>query len=159
MKAYIVGPLFTEAEERQRLLEGKMLRNLFEKLNIELELSNPVEFEFDEDSTSSDIFTKDHKALSEADFIIFDLSNEDSGSCVALGLTINDLMRGRDVKIYPVMHDCRMARNGKSGLESTCGFNSMVVGSLKANNITIYNDFKEVVKAIMLDLKEGKYNV
>ena len=159
MKAYIVGPLFTEAEERQRLLEGQSLRTLFEKLGIELELSNPVEFNFDGDTSSSDIFRMDYERLKAADFIIFDLSNEDSGSCVALGMTINQLMNGRDVKIYPVIHDCRLSRNSKSGLESTCGFNSMVVGCLKANNINIYNGFKEVLKAILKDMKEGKYNV
>lgn len=158
MKVYIVGPLFTEAEERQRRLEGQLLRTVFKKLDVELELSNPIEFDFDGNSTSSDIFKMDQKRLSEADMIIFDLSNEDSGSCVALGMTINEYMKGRKVKLYPVIHDCRLSRNGQSGLESTCGFNSMVVGSLKANDIEIYNSFKEVLKAIINDIREGKDN-
>ena len=43
MKIYIVGPLFSEAEEKQRRYEGKRIRNVLDLNHVEYELFNPVE--------------------------------------------------------------------------------------------------------------------
>ena len=47
MYIYNAGPLFTEADITQRLKEGKMLREVLEKNDVEYFLANPIELPFD----------------------------------------------------------------------------------------------------------------
>lgn len=153
MKIYIVGPLFSEAEEKQRRYEGKRIRNVLDLNHVEYELFNPVEMPLNNksDVTSSEIALADVQRLNEADVLFFDLSTEDSGSCVALGMMMEKKFNGKNVHFYPVIHDTRLERNSLAGLESSCGFNSMMVGILKGNGITIYSSFEEAVEAFFED--------
>ncbi|MCF0110937.1 MAG: hypothetical protein HUJ58_03485 [Erysipelotrichaceae bacterium] len=149
MKLYVVGPLFTEAEQKQRLYEGKKLREFFAEKNREVQIDNPIEFPLNGKTnvTAAEIYTLDYKRLSEADIVFFDLSNSDSGSCVALGLIMEKKIQGKDIKVYPVIGDLRLARNGQGGYESSLGFNSMMIGILTGNNIPIYPNFEEAFEA------------
>lgn len=143
MNLYIVGPLFTEAEEKQRRYEGNVLRSTLQEHGVMAHIDNPIEFPVNGagNITAAEIYQADYQRLSDADVVFFDLSNEDSGSCVALGLIMEKKLQGKPIAVYPVIHDLRLSRNGMSGLESSCGFNSMMVGILKGNGIVIYDSF------------------
>lgn len=145
LRIYNVGPLFTEAESKQRKYEGMKLRKVLEDNLINYELSNPIDLPVSnkKDVTSSEIYQADYERLNTADVVFFDLSNEDSGSCVALGIIMEKKMQGKNIHVYPIFHDIRLSRNHQSGLESSCGYNSMVVGILKGNEIPIYSSFEE----------------
>ncbi len=149
MNIYNVGPLFTEAESKQRRYEGQRFRELLDRNNVEYTFSNPIDMPTSNqlDVTSSEIATADYERLNKADVVFFDLSNEDSGSCVALGIMMEKYINGKPLELYPIFYDIRLSRNGQSGLESSCGFNSMVVGILKSNDIQIYSSFEDAFKA------------
>jgi len=89
MKLYLAGALFNEAEIAQRLKEGKLLNERFgEKLSI----FNPIEQPFNEDKqtlpTPQDIFNGDTNAVENCDIFLADVTNEDSGVMVELGIAI-----------------------------------------------------------------------
>ena len=153
LHVYNVGPLFTEAEKKQRQYEGRKISELLRNNFIDFELSNPIDMPTSNqrDVTSSEIYQADYERLSKADVVFFDLSNEDSGSCVALGIIMEKKLQGKKISVYPIIHDIRLSRNGQSGLESSCGFNSMVVGILKGNGIAIYSSFEEAYMQFMQD--------
>ena len=146
MNIYLVGPLFSEAEAKQRVYEGEKIRKYLDGRGVSYRLFNPIEMELDGESTSAEIAMADYRGLSEADYVFLDLSSEDSGSCVALGLLIEMINNGGRQKLYPVFSDIRLERNVRSGLESTLGYNSMVVGIIKGHGITIYNSFEQAFK-------------
>ena len=149
MNIYNVGPLFTEAEAKQRRYEGQQFRTLLDRNHVEYTFSNPIDMPTSNklDVSSSEIAAADYERLNQADVVFFDLSNEDSGSCVALGIMMEKYINGKDLELYPIFYDIRLSRNGQTGLESSCGFNSMVVGILKSNNIQIYSSFEEAFSA------------
>lgn len=151
---YNVGPLFTEAESKQRKYEGEQIRNLLESHSFDYQLYNPIDFPLNNQAhvTSDQIYALDYQRLSEADIVFFDLANEDSGSCVALGLIMEKKLQGKNIQIYPVIHDIRLSRNGESGYESSCGFNSMVIGILTGNHIPIYDSFETAFAQFKQDL-------
>lgn len=152
---YIVGPLFTEGEVKQRLYEGSRIRDYLDSLNITYELHNPIEMPLNDDVnvTSSQIYQADYERLNQSNVVFFDLSNEDSGSCVALGIMLEKKLQGKDIRFYPVIHDIRLSRNGQSGLESSCGYNSMLIGCLKGNDIQIYSSFEQAYQQFIKDIK------
>lgn len=88
MKLYVAGSLFNEAEVAQRKLEGKILREKFPNLDI----FNPIDQPFNEDKqtlpTPIDIFDGDTKAVRECEIFVADLTNEDPGVMVELGIAI-----------------------------------------------------------------------
>lgn len=88
MKVYVAGALFNEAEVAQRKKEGKILREAFPNF----EIFNPIDQPFNEHKqtlpTPMDIFTADANAVRECDIFIADVTNEDSGVMVELGIAI-----------------------------------------------------------------------
>ena len=88
MKVYVAGALFNEAEVNQRKKEGKVLRERFPQL----EIFNPIDQPFNENKqslpTPQDIFNGDTQAVLEADIFIADVTNEDAGVMVELGIAI-----------------------------------------------------------------------
>ena len=153
LRIYNVGPLFTEAEAKQRRYEGRKISSFLEAKGIEYELSNPIDMPTSNkaDVSSDEIYKADYERLDKADVVFFDLSNEDSGSCVALGIIMEKKISGKYIKVYPIFHDIRLSRNGQSGLESSCGFNSMVVGILKGNDIEIFYSFEDAFDRFVSD--------
>ena len=158
---YNVGPLFTEAEKKQRQYEGKKIRDVLTNNGIAFELSNPIDMPTSNklDVTSSEIYQADYDRLDKADVVFFDLSNEDSGSCVALGIIMEKKLQGKNIQVYPIIHDIRLSRNGQSGLESSCGFNSMVVGILKGNGIHVYSSFEEAYQQFVKDFNLAELRI
>ncbi len=153
MLVYIAGPLFTEYEAKQRLLEGDVLSKCLKDNGLPFEVINPINLndESDPDLDSVKIFQNDLKYIEKADAIFYDLSNEDSGTVCCMGFVMSQFMKGRKVHVYPVFSDSRLNRNYQGGLESTKGLNSFVVGILKANEVKIFSSFDEAFKQFKMD--------
>lgn len=150
---YIAGPLFTEADAAQRRLEGKLISQTIEDNQLDAQLISPIDLNPDDDVpySSKDIFLKDFNYIAKANAIFYDLATEDSGTCTCLGIAIKRYMDKEDIKIYPVFSDSRTKRNSLAGLESSKGYNSFVVGCLKANGIPVYFSFKDAFAAFKKD--------
>ena len=155
MIIYIAGPLFTEADQAQRRLEGKLISEIISDNDLNARLISPIDLNPDDDTpyASKDIFLNDYRYIKEVNAIFYDLATEDSGTCTCLGVAIKRYMDHEDVRIYPVFSDSRLKRNGLKGLESSLGYNSFVVGSLKANDIEIFYSFKDALTKFKKDFK------
>ena len=142
---YNAGPLFTEADIKQRKYEGAKFVEILERNNKEYFLANPIDLPFDNTKilTSKEIFLGDYEHVNKANVFFFELASGDADTYVELGNAIEKYMNGKDLKIYPIFTDLRLQRNGASGVECPIGFNSYLVGCLTANNITIYRSFEE----------------
>ncbi|MDR1794482.1 MAG: nucleoside 2-deoxyribosyltransferase [Erysipelotrichaceae bacterium] len=150
---YNAGPLFTEAEVNQRLLEGKLLREILEKSGKEYFLANPLELppRKEEGLLSAGIFAQDYAHIDKANAFFFELASEDSGTMVELGGAVEKFMQGKDIKIYPIFADIRLRNTFHEGTECPKGFNSYVVGALTYNNIPIYTSYKDALEAFKKD--------
>ena len=150
---YNAGPLFTEADIKQRTYEGNLMRETLKNNEVEYFVANPIDLPFDNTKilTSKEIFLGDYEHVNKANVFFFELSSGDPGTYVELGNAIEKLMSGKELKIYPIFTDLRLQRNGASGVECPVGFNSYLVGSLTANNIAIYRGFDEAFENFKKD--------
>lgn len=150
---YNAGPLFTEADIKQRTYEGNLMREILKNNNVESFVANPIDLPFDNTKilTSKEIFLGDYEHVKKANVFFFELASGDPGTYVELGNAIEKLMSGKDLKIYPIFTDLRLQRNGASGVECPVGFNSYLVGCLTANNIQIYRSFDEAFTSFKND--------
>ena len=125
MKLYLAGSLFNEAEVAQRKLEGKLLRERFP----ELEIFNPIDQPFNEDKstlpTPIAIFDGDTEAVRECDIFIADLTNDDPGVMVELGIAIEC---GNKI-IIGINSDIRLADASRYDIP-TYGMNHYVLGGV-----------------------------
>lgn len=151
---YNAGPLFKEGEIVQRRYEASVVKQLLEKYKREYFICNPIDLPFDNSLqlTASEIFIEDYRHLNSANVCFFELASGDEGTMVELGNIIEKIMQGKKITIYPVFADLRLQRNGASGVECPIGFNSYLVGCLKANNITIYMSFNDALLQFEKDL-------
>ncbi len=149
---YNAGPLFTEADQKQRLYEGKKLREVVNERGF---VANPLELPFAVDTpvASAEIFNKDTSHIDAANVFFFDLATNDSGTLVELGMAIEKYRQGKELKIYPVFSDLRLLRNQASGIESPVGYNSFVVGSLTSHQIEVYASFEQALEQFILDFE------
>lgn len=147
---YNAGPLFTEADQKQRRYEGQQLRGLLKERGY---VANPIELPFDTHVAiqSKVIFEKDTSHIDQANVFFFDLAGNDSGTLVELGMAIEKLRQGKKLSIYPVFSDLRLLRNQASGVESPVGYNSFVVGSLTAHNIETFDSFENALEQFKSD--------
>ena len=150
---YNAGPLFTEADIKQRVYEGKLFRETLANNGVEHFVANPIDLPFDNTKilTSKEIFLGDYEHVNKANVFFFELASGDSGTYVELGNAIEKKMSGKELKIYPIFTDLRLQRNGASGIECPVGFNSYLVGCLTANDIPIYLSFDEAFDAFKKD--------
>lgn len=84
-RGYLAGSLFSEAEVNQRLLEGKILK----KRTPDIDWYNPIEAPCNDKSklpTAEDIFLGDTNEIIKSEYIIADLSNNDPGVMMELGV-------------------------------------------------------------------------
>lgn len=84
---YIAGALFNEGEIAQRISEGKALR---EKMP-EVDWYNPIEAPVNDKSklpSAKDIFSLDTDYVLKSDYILADLSREDLGVSMELGIAL-----------------------------------------------------------------------
>ena len=133
MKLYLAGALFNEAEIAQRLKEGKLLNERFgEKLSI----FNPIEQPFNEDKqtlpTPQDIFNGD------TNIFLADVTNEDSGVMVELGIAI-----ALNKKIIAINSDIRLKSANKYEIPSYA-MNHYVLGGILKHGKLVYS-FEEAL--------------
>ncbi len=153
---YVAGPLFNEAEIKQRKYEGKMIKEFLDELKEDYFIANPIDLPFDNTKvlTSKEIFIEDYKHVNNSNVFFFELATGDTGTMVELGNVIEKKMNGKDLKIYPIFSDLRLQRNDAKGIECPRGFNSYLVGCLTANNIDVYSSFDEAFQAFKNDFKK-----
>lgn len=141
MKVYLAGSLFNEAEVAQRLKEGKILRE-----NIkDIDLFNPIEQPFNEDKqtlpTPIDIFNGDTNAVLNSDVVILDMTNEDPGVMVELGIAISN-----NKKIIAINSDIRLKSANKYEIPSYA-MNHYVLGAILKYGVLVYS-FDEAVEEL-----------
>lgn len=148
---YNAGPLFSEADINQRLVEGELLRDVLK--GREHFIANPIELPFDNTKVlaSHDIFKVDATHVDLANVFFFELATGDTGTMVEFGMAIEKLRNNKNIKIYPIFSDLRIQRNAATGTESPVGFNSFVVGACTAHSLRIYDKFKEAFNAFKED--------
>ncbi|WP_156285842.1 nucleoside 2-deoxyribosyltransferase [Oceanivirga salmonicida] len=141
MKVYIAGSLFNEAEVSQRLKEGKILREEIK----DIDLFNPIEQPFNEDKqtlpTPESIYEGDANAVKNSDVVILDLTNEDPGVMVELGLAI-----AYGKKIIGINSDIRLKSANKYEIPSYA-MNHFVLGAILKYGVLVYS-FKEAVEEL-----------
>ncbi|MCI5774140.1 MAG: nucleoside 2-deoxyribosyltransferase [Erysipelotrichaceae bacterium] len=142
MKLYVAGSLFNEAEVAQRKKEGQILRESFPQL----EIFNPIDQPFNENKqnlpTPQEIYEGDAKAVEECDIFIADLTNEDSGVMVELGLAIKTNTK----IIIGINSDIRLKSANKYDIP-TYGMNHFVLGAILKYGYLVYS-FDEAVEKL-----------
>ena len=150
---YNAGPLFSEADIKQRKYEGEM----FKKLDVigHYFIANPIDLPLDNSTTltSIEIFNEDVKHVDLANVFFFELATGDTGTMVEFGMAIEKYRRNQDIRIYPIFSDLRLSRNHASNIECPVGFNSFVVGALTAHQIHVYDSFDRAYMAFKNDLR------
>ncbi|MGX8852258.1 nucleoside 2-deoxyribosyltransferase [Amedibacillus sp. YH-ame10] len=125
MKVYLAGSLFNEAEVAQRKKEGNIMREMFPELDI----FNPIDQPFNENKqslpTPIDIYDADTKAVEECDVFIADLTNEDAGVMVELGIA----MKSNTKIIIGINSDIRLISANRYDVP-TYGMNHYVLGAV-----------------------------
>ena len=144
MKLYLAGSLFNEAEVMQRKLERIKLRENFGQHNIEI--FNPIDQPFNEDKqtlpTPIDIFNGDTKAVINSDIFIADLTNEDPGVMMELGIAI---MSNTKI-IIGINSDIRLKSANKYDIPSY-SMNHYVLGGLLKHGYLVYS-FDEAISLL-----------
>ena len=139
MKLYLAGALFNEAEIAQRLKEGKLLS---ERFGERLSVFNPIEQPFNEDKqtlpTPQDIFNGDTYAVENCDIFLADVTNEDSGVMVELGIAI-----ALNKKIIAINSDIRLKSANKYDIPSYA-MNNYVLGGILKHGTLVYS-FEEAM--------------
>lgn len=143
---YNAGPLFTEADQAQRLLEQAR----FESIQG-VDVFNPLTSPENEGAVSAEmIYEVDCAAIQRANVFFFDLANNDTGTLVELGMVIQKLETGATLDIYPVISDFRVhERDDYNCAYAPVGYNSFVIGSLNKHKITIYHSFTDAFDAFV----------
>lgn len=142
MKVYIAGSLFNEAENAQRKKEGKLMKEMFPHLDI----FNPVDQPFNENKqslpTPIEIYEADTKAVEECDIFIADLTNEDAGVMVELGIAIKS-----NTKIIIGMNsDIRLMSANQYEIP-TYGMNHYVLGDILKHGYFVHS-FSEAMSKL-----------
>ena len=142
MKVYVAGALFNEAEVAQRKKEGEILRREFPTF----EIFNPIDQPFNEDKqtlpTPETIFEADTQAVIDADIFIADLTNEDAGVMVELGIAI----MSQTAHIIGINADIRLQSANQYEIPSY-GMNHYVLGGLLKHGHFV-RSFDEAVRLL-----------
>ena len=147
---YNAGPLFTEADQAQRLRE----QTYFDSIKG-IEVFNPLTAPFNEGANSAAmIYEGDNTPIQKATVFFFDLASNDPGTLVELGMVIQKLEDGNKLDVYPIISDFRVSgRSDYNGEYYPVGYNSFLIGALESKNIKIYKSFKEAFNVFLMDNK------
>lgn len=172
LKGYLAGSLFSEAEVKQRLLEGNVLR----EETPHIEWYNPIEAPCNDKSklpTADDIFVGDTRELLASDYVIADLSNNDPGVMMELGIAwgvdycaevisnafeeagveipveVMSVLYASGIKpkeVQAVLSDIRLgSAHNYNGRYIPMSYNQYVVGGIEHMEGTICSSFEEAV--------------
>ena len=149
LKVYVAGSLFNEAEVAQRKAEGVMLRREFPELDI----FNPIDQPFNENKqslpTPEMIYEGDTQAVEACDIFIADLTNEDAGVMVELGIAIKS-----DTKITIGINSDIRLQSANCYAVPTMGMNHYVLGAILKHGYFV-RSFAEAVEKLKELLKEA----
>lgn len=150
MKVYIAGSLFNEAEVAQRKKEGEIIRKLFPDLLV----FNPIDQPFNEDKqtlpTPIDIYENDTQAVKDCDIFIADVTNEDAGVMVELGIAI---MSNTNV-IIGINSDIRLQSANQYEVP-TYGMNHYVLGAIQKHGYFVHS-FQEAMDTLTRIIRTTK---
>lgn len=163
-KIYMAGPLFSEAYVNQRVLEAKMIQKVIDENKTGHEVFSPINAPINDKSklpSAEDIFLGDTVQLLESEVIFADLTYEDAGVMMELGMVILD----EDVKIYPYLSDIRLGTAGRyDGNRVPFGYNQFVIGgleyegkileNLEKRGHKVYSSFQEALDAYKKDFSK-----
>jgi len=165
LRFYIGGELFTEAEVRQRVLEGESLEKLgFKVYNP---IANDEINKKDSVPTNEDIFLQDMSKILTSDVVTAPIDNEDPGLMMELGMVLsgNLFMEALDkmtpeldaealaiiqkhnpfkkIRVDAILSDIRRETAGDYvGMGVPKGYNQFVIGGLKVlGNGEFYSSF------------------
>lgn len=152
LNLYIAGALFNEAEINQRKLESKILSKEF---GNKIKVFNPVDQPFNTNKASlptpQTIYKNDADAILKSDVIIFDITNDDPGVLVELGLAF---MSKKKPIIICVNSDIRLADANKYSIP-TYSINHFVLGGILVYGYLVKN-FDEAVKKLKQILSSNR---
>ncbi len=176
-KGYIAGPLFSSAEVRERIREGKILREEFP----DIAWYNPIEEPINDKAklpTAGDIFKGDFDAVTESDVIVADLTGIDTGVAMELGIAIgikkaletlkevldeeteDENFKGRileklkekgirERKVYCHNSDIRIATSGEyKNHYVPYGQNQFVIGGVEYLGNTVFSSMEEASESM-----------
>lgn len=136
LNLYIAGALFNEAEISQRKLEAKILSKEF---GNNIQVFNPIDQPFNINKASlptpETIYKNDANAILKSDVIIFDITNDDPGVLVELGLAF---MSKKKPIIICVNSDIRLADANKYSIP-TYSINHFVLGGILTYGYLVKN--------------------
>lgn len=151
LNLYIAGALFNEAEISQRKLEAKILSKEF---GNNIQVFNPIDQPFNINKASlptpETIYKNDANAILKSDVIIFDITNDDPGVLVELGLAF---MSKKKPIIICVNSDIRLADANKYSIP-TYSINHFVLGGILTYGYLVKN-FNEAIKKLKQILKQN----
>ncbi|TCG11606.1 nucleoside 2-deoxyribosyltransferase [Mycoplasma todarodis] len=161
-QVYIAGSLFKSGDIKERIEEGRQLREQG------LKTFNPIEQPFNDDKskkpTAHEIFKGDTNAIIDSDIIFAEYDGEDPGVMAELGITwaINDALdffeKGGTIEEYKakykkkevIVHstDIRQGSAGEyDGHYVPYGLNQYVVGMIEDQGTIFTNKQKAIEKA------------
>lgn len=151
LNLYIAGALFNEAEISQRKLEAKIL---YKEFGNKIQVFNPIDQPFNINKASlptpETIYKNDANAILKSDVIIFDITNDDPGVLVELGLAF---MSKKKPIIICVNSDIRLADANKYSIP-TYSINHFVLGGILTYGYLVKN-FNEAIKKLKQILKQN----
>ena len=110
-KVYLAGPLFTREEQQQRKYDVAYLREHFNDWTffspLEVELSLDDAEVTNAESTHDFYYNQDMTAIKNSTLAIIDLSNDDNGTLVELGL-----IKGLEIPYIIINSDFRLCETG-----------------------------------------------
>lgn len=160
---YNAGPLDNEAEKRQRFIEEQLMIEMLNKYEVEYDIFNPSTsgIVFDEGfeaPTTDQIWNIDYEAINCSNVFFFDLSTDDEGTMVELGIVIEKKRRGDDVLIIPVISDGQVkAAHTFREFDIPTGWNTFMIGAVKNNSEGIHYSFVEGLKYLEEKIKNGEF--
>lgn len=151
LNLYIAGALFNEAEISQRKLEAKILSKEF---GNKIQVFNPIDQPFNINKASlptpETIYKNDANAILKSDVIIFDITNDDPGVLVELGLAF---MSKKKPIIICVNSDIRLSDANKYSIP-TYSINHFVLGGILTYGYLVKN-FNEAIKKLKQFLRQN----
>lgn len=150
IKIYMAAPLFSEPEVNQRILEYNSIMRVIKENRFKHEVFAPINAPHNDKSklqSSENIFVVDEEYLMPADVVFADITGEDAGVMMELGMVIRS-----GVKIYPYLTDIRLQTAGEYDKHYVpFGYNQFVIGGLERYGHKIHYSFKEALDSYVKD--------
>lgn len=125
---YNAGALFSEAEQNQRKLEGKLMRTAF---GTRLNVHNPIDTDINdqEELTNKKIFEFDYSLMNKSKYFVFDIDSKDTGTFIEFGMAFQKAMVDPNIYIICNYSDFRIKGEYKVGNWPSYSMNAFVHGA------------------------------